>query len=55
MKSPIFQGKDAIFVVVDKLTNSAHFFPLTQPFSAKEVIHCMDFYPQLSLIETNFS
>lgn len=34
---PKSQGKDVIFVVVDKLTKSAHFMALALPFTALEV------------------
>ncbi|OIW01931.1 hypothetical protein TanjilG_14164 [Lupinus angustifolius] len=34
---PRVQGKDTIFVVVDRLTKYVHFFSLDHPFSAKEV------------------
>lgn len=34
---PKSQRKDTILVVVDRLTKSAHFIPLSHPFSAKEV------------------
>ena len=34
---PPSQGKNTIFVVVDRLSKSAHFLALTHPFSAKMV------------------
>jgi hypothetical protein len=34
---PTSQGKDTIMVVVDRFSNSAHFLPLTHPFTAKIV------------------
>jgi len=34
---PKVPGKDTIFVVVDKMTKYAHFFPLSQLYTAKEV------------------
>ena len=34
---PSSQGKDAIMVVVDRLSKSAHFMSLTHPFTAKTV------------------
>jgi hypothetical protein len=35
---PIAQGKDCIFVVVDRLTKFAHFFPIATDFSAAQVV-----------------
>jgi hypothetical protein len=35
---PKAQGKDCIFVVVDKLTNIAHFFSISTDFSAAQVV-----------------
>jgi len=32
---PLSQGKDTIMVMVDWLSKSAHFFPLSHPFTAK--------------------
>jgi len=34
---PKAQGKDTILVVVDRLTQYAHFFALSHPYTAKEV------------------
>lgn len=34
---PRVRGKDTIFVVIDRLTKYAHFFPLGHPYNAKEV------------------
>lgn len=34
---PKTKGKDTIFVVVDRLTKYAHFYPLGHPFNAKDV------------------
>lgn len=34
---PKSKGKDTIFVVVDRLTKYAHFYPLGHPFTAKDV------------------
>jgi hypothetical protein len=34
---PTSQGKDTIMVVVDRFSKSAHFLPLTHPFTAKTV------------------
>jgi len=36
---PKAQGKDIIFVVVDRLTKYAHFFPLSHPYTSAEVAH----------------
>jgi hypothetical protein len=35
---PRAQGKDCIFVVVDRLTKFAHFFPIATDFSATQVV-----------------
>ena len=35
---PKAQGKDTILVVVDRLTKYAHFFALSHPYTAKEVV-----------------
>lgn len=37
---PKSQGKNVIFVVVDRLSKSAHFMPLSNPFSAIKVAQC---------------
>ena len=34
---PRAQGKNAIRVVVDKLTRYAHFIPISHPFTAKDI------------------
>ena len=34
---PKVQGKDCIYVVVDRLTKYAHFFPITSNFKASQV------------------
>jgi hypothetical protein len=34
---PKIQGKDCIFVVVDRLTKFAHFFAISMDFSASQV------------------
>ena len=34
---PRAQGKNAIRVVVDKLTRYAHFIPLSHPFTVKDI------------------
>lgn len=34
---PKVQGKDCIYVVVDRLTKYAHFFPITSDFKASQV------------------
>uniref|UniRef100_A0A8R7NYH1 Integrase catalytic domain-containing protein n=1 Tax=Triticum urartu TaxID=4572 RepID=A0A8R7NYH1_TRIUA len=34
---PKFEGKEVIFVVVDRLTKFAHFLPLSHPFNVKSV------------------
>ena len=34
---PKVQGKDCIYVVVDRLTKYAHFFPITFDFKASQV------------------
>jgi len=34
---PKAQGKDTIFVVVDRLTKYAHFFPLAHPYTASDM------------------
>ncbi|KAL6541589.1 hypothetical protein OROGR_011075 [Orobanche gracilis] len=34
---PRVRGKDTIFVVIDRLTKYAHFFPLGHPYTAREV------------------
>lgn len=37
---PISQGKDVIWVVVDRLSKSAHFMALCHPYTAAKVAQC---------------
>jgi hypothetical protein len=43
---PVSEGKDKIFVVVDRLTKYAHFMAIKKSYSAKEIaeIFCKNIY-----------
>lgn len=43
---PVSEGKDKIFVVVDRLTKYAHFMAIKKSYSAKEIaeIFCRNIY-----------